>query len=421
MIYKCIRTSVFPPFRTLISKECTTLHSIFGTSSARSIIGAVVSSFGAATTSGRSAVYHSWQSSIIPQEFSPFDPNEPAIPKEINYRGQTVVGFDLRGTDMLCLPQVYELFLKNMVGGLHTVYTKLKRLDITPIICNVEQVRALRSKNAIQPGVNRCKLIAATDFDRLYDDCTNTCTRPGRPPKRASAVEEWTVKREKFEDQQQQQQCSGETESFASAPCASPLNPLFLGQFLPQFSAQQLLVQHMMALAAAQKQPDMCTPSDMGMSADAEVEGAPLNLSKTNPNSETSDNDSLENMRKEGDISPNQSISERGGSNGSNNSSSSDQSAAATTKIISLIDMASEHFKQQMESIRKEREEVEFLRCQLKGSLVDESKLREQLQAEKKKSNIYFRRYCKARREMILLKEQISETRGSSANSNSNS
>ncbi|EPB72467.1 SKI/SNO/DAC family protein [Ancylostoma ceylanicum] len=302
------------------------------------------------------------QSSIIPQEFSPFDPNEPAIPKEINYRGQTVVGFDLRGTDMLCLPQVYELFLKNMVGGLHTVYTKLKRLDITPIICNVEQVRALRSKNAIQPGVNRCKLIAATDFDRLYDDCTNTCTRPGRPPKRASAVEEWTVKREKFEDQQQQQQCSGETESFASAPCASPLNPLFLGQFLPQFSAQQLLVQHMMALAAAQKQPDMwwvpsslCTPSDMGMSADAEVEGAPLNLSKTNPNSETSDNDSLENMRKEGDISPNQSISERGGSNGSNNSSSSDQSAAATTKIISLIDMASEHFKQQMESIRKER------------------------------------------------------------------
>ncbi|RCN41378.1 SKI/SNO/DAC family protein [Ancylostoma caninum] len=141
----------------------------------------------------------SGQSSIIPQEFSPFDPNEPAIPKEINYRGQTVVGFDLRGTDMLCLPQVYELFLKNMVGGLHTVYTKLKRLDITPIICNVEQVRALRSKNAIQPGVNRCKLIAATDFDRLYDDCTNTCTRPGRPPKRASAVEEWTVKREKFE------------------------------------------------------------------------------------------------------------------------------------------------------------------------------------------------------------------------------
>ncbi|XGW13870.1 hypothetical protein V3C99_000283 [Haemonchus contortus] len=351
------------------------------------------------------------QSSIIPQELSPYESNEPAIPKEINYRGQTVVGFDLRGTDMLCLPQVYELFLKNMVGGLHTVYTKLKRLEITPIICNVEQVRALRSKNAIQPGVNRCKLIAATDFDRLYDDCTNTCTRPGRPPKRTSAVEEWATKREKFEEQQP---CGNETE-YGNVPCATQLNPLFLGQFLPQISAQQLLVQHMMVLAAAQKQPEMCSPSSMVISGGADIEGAPLNLSKSNSNSETSDNDSLENMRKESDISPNQS--ERGGSN-SNNSSSSDPSTAATTKIISLIDMASEHFKHQMESIRKEREEVEFLRCQLKGSLIDESKLREQLQAEKKKSNIYFRRYCKARREMILLKEQMSENRGSSSNSN---
>ncbi|WKY03090.1 hypothetical protein Q1695_016412 [Nippostrongylus brasiliensis] len=369
-----------------------------------------------AQTAMRDGSESSGQSSVIPQEFSQFDPNEPPITKEINYRGHTVIGFDLRGTDMLCLPQVYELFLKNMVGGLHTVYTKLKRLEITPVICNVEQVRALRSKNAIQPGVNRCKLIAATDFDRLYEDCTNTCTRPGRPPKRSSAVEEWATKREKFEDQQQ----CGTQADFGAAPCQSSMNPLFLGQLLPQFSAQQLLVQHMMVLAAAQKQPNMCAPSAVGMSADAEVEGMPLNLSKSNGNSETSDNDSLENMRKEGDISPNQSLSERSGSKGSNDSSSFDPSTAATTKILSLIDMASEHFKQQMKSIRKEREEVEFLRCQLKGSLIDESKLREQLQAEKKKSNIYFRRYCKARREMILLKEQMSETRGSSVNSNSN-
>ena len=28
---------------------------------------------------------------------------------------------------MLCLPQAFELFLKNLVGGLHTVYTKCKR------------------------------------------------------------------------------------------------------------------------------------------------------------------------------------------------------------------------------------------------------------------------------------------------------
>uniref|UniRef100_A0A1I7XK28 PPM-type phosphatase domain-containing protein n=1 Tax=Heterorhabditis bacteriophora TaxID=37862 RepID=A0A1I7XK28_HETBA len=142
---------------------------------------------------------------------------------------------------------VYDLFLKNMVGGLHTVYTKLKRLEITPIICNVEQVRALRSMSAIQPGVNRCKLIATSDFDRLYEDCTNTCTRPGRPPKRTSANDEWTPKREKYED-------IPNIEDFSLAPSPTPLaNPLLLGQFLPQFTAQQLLMQHMMAVAVMNK------------------------------------------------------------------------------------------------------------------------------------------------------------------------
>ena len=73
---------------------------------------------------------------------------------------------------MLCLPQAFEMFLKHLVGGLHTVYTKLKRLEITPLVCNVEQVRILRGLGAIQPGVNRCKLLADTDFDELYKDCT---------------------------------------------------------------------------------------------------------------------------------------------------------------------------------------------------------------------------------------------------------
>jgi len=85
---------------------------------------------------------------------------------------------------MLCLPQAFELFLKHLVGGLHTVYTKLKRLEITPIVCNVEQVRILRGLGAIQPGVNRCKLLADCDFDSLYKDCTTSSSRPGRPPKR---------------------------------------------------------------------------------------------------------------------------------------------------------------------------------------------------------------------------------------------
>ena len=60
---------------------------------------------------------------------------------------------------MLCLPQAFEIFLKNLVGGLHTVYTKCKRLEITPIVCNVEQVRVLRSDAAIvtmEKMIERC-------------------------------------------------------------------------------------------------------------------------------------------------------------------------------------------------------------------------------------------------------------------------
>ena len=77
-----------------------------------------------------------------------------------------------QGKTMLCLPQAFELFLKHLVGGLHTVYTKCKRLDINPLVCNVEQVRVLRGLGAIQPGVNRCKLLSDCDFDELYKDCT---------------------------------------------------------------------------------------------------------------------------------------------------------------------------------------------------------------------------------------------------------
>ena len=94
--------------------------------------------------------------------------------KIINYRGIKITSFNVDGRQLLCLPQAFDFFLKNLVGGLHTVYTKLKRLEIIPIVCNVEQVRILRSLGAIQPGVNRCKLLAPNEFDILYDDCTNS-------------------------------------------------------------------------------------------------------------------------------------------------------------------------------------------------------------------------------------------------------
>jgi len=60
--------------------------------------------------------------------------------KLIEYRQNKMASFRVDGKEMICLPQAFEIFLKNLVGGLHTVYTKLKRLDIVPVICNVEQV-----------------------------------------------------------------------------------------------------------------------------------------------------------------------------------------------------------------------------------------------------------------------------------------
>ncbi|KAM6353798.1 LOW QUALITY PROTEIN: dachshund homolog 2 [Alca torda] len=106
--------------------------------------------------------------------------------KMVDLHGVKVASFLVEGQELICLPQVFDLFLKHLVGGLHTVYTKLKRLDISPVVCTVEQVRILRGLGAIQPGVNRCKLI--TRKDTLYNDCTNASSRPGRPPKRSLGV-----------------------------------------------------------------------------------------------------------------------------------------------------------------------------------------------------------------------------------------
>ncbi|XP_077473340.1 dachshund d isoform X4 [Stigmatopora argus] len=108
--------------------------------------------------------------------------------KMVELRGAKVASFTVDGSELICLPQAFDLFLKHLVGGLHTVYTKLKRLEITPVVCNVEQVRILRGLGAIQPGVNRCKLISRKDFETLYNDCTNASSRPGRPPKRTQSV-----------------------------------------------------------------------------------------------------------------------------------------------------------------------------------------------------------------------------------------
>ena len=107
------------------------------------------------------------------QMVSPNDPTANAC-KIVDFHGEKIASFSIHGKTMLCLPQAFEIFLKNLVGGLHTVYTKCKRLGINPIVCNVEQVRVLRGLGSIQPGVNRCKLISDTDFEQLMMDCNTS-------------------------------------------------------------------------------------------------------------------------------------------------------------------------------------------------------------------------------------------------------
>ena len=94
-----------------------------------------------------------------PPVYSPQTPNHyesievetPTLPygsdyklKMVNLNGEEIAAFNVEGEDLLCFPQVYEYFLKDLVSGMHTVYTKLKRMNIQGKNCNVEQVRMMR-------------------------------------------------------------------------------------------------------------------------------------------------------------------------------------------------------------------------------------------------------------------------------------
>ena len=86
---------------------------------------------------------------------SPNDPTANAC-KVVDFHGEKIASFNIHGKTMLCLPQAFEIFLKNLVGGLHTVYTKCKRLDIHPLVCNVEQVERERDKHCRSCRSCRC-------------------------------------------------------------------------------------------------------------------------------------------------------------------------------------------------------------------------------------------------------------------------
>ncbi|XP_032237457.2 dachshund homolog 1-like [Nematostella vectensis] len=111
-------------------------------------------------------------------DYSFIEHDTPSLPlgkeyklKTVTVNGIDIAAFNVDGEDLLCFPQVYEYFLKDLVSGMHTVYTKLKRMNIQGRNCNVEQVRMMRSVGAIGQVVNRCKLISKEDFNKIYEDC----------------------------------------------------------------------------------------------------------------------------------------------------------------------------------------------------------------------------------------------------------
>uniref|UniRef100_A0A914W3W5 SKI/SNO/DAC domain-containing protein n=1 Tax=Plectus sambesii TaxID=2011161 RepID=A0A914W3W5_9BILA len=378
----------------------------------------------------------------------------------IDYRGEKVAGFEIDGENLVCLPQVYELFLKSLVGGLHTVYTKLKRLDIVPRVCNVEQVRALRSLGAIQPGVNRCKLISCKDFDVLYEDCTNTSSRPGRPPKRSppqSAEAQWHAlmkKQHKLDDMKSTPtsvaSCNASLMNASSAMHMAASQQLF-GSLLP-FTAQQLMMQQMMAAAAASNSangareddqryessspslnayhrgPTMSPLSDEPARQDPD-ESVPLNLTKsehsrTNGCSQDvpSDDDLDSNdMSIKHEASPNMATDNHPGvanaplanwaaalANAKVGGVKEDMGYASVQSllmnVLGLVEVAAASARSQQEQVAKDRDELSH---QLETARAERSKMLAELKEEQRMRKIYFKRWCKAKKAKFEVQSQL--------------
>ncbi|GMR41709.1 hypothetical protein PMAYCL1PPCAC_11905 [Pristionchus mayeri] len=347
--------------------------------------------------------------------------------KVIEYKGEKVASFIIGNIEMICLPQVYELFLKTMVGGLHTVYTKLKRLEISPLVCNVEQVRALRSLGAIQPGVNRCKLIAKTDFDLLYDDCTSSCNRPGRPAKRVA--EDWLAAQQAIASKQSKVESVSPTITSQSTPFSaeSLLNsntssilgtsllsgipslngsPSALLGLLPGFN--QILMQQVMAQARLRENREReCENEDDDERRDersreeeekeesnSSTEDSPMSaksLTKREQKSETRSRANSSSRDESKSLSPNNNSTTLT-SSPSGRSSQNQMNSPDFSKLVSLLESTVEHFKKREdvndEKTRRERAE-------------------KQLAIERKRSNMYIMRWNRTRRELASLRERI--------------
>uniref|UniRef100_A0A915PYN5 SKI/SNO/DAC domain-containing protein n=1 Tax=Setaria digitata TaxID=48799 RepID=A0A915PYN5_9BILA len=309
------------------------------------------------------------------------------------YRGRKIAGFELQGIQMICLPQAYEIFLKNVISGLHTVHSKLKRLQIRLVICNVEQVRALRSLGAIQQGVNRCKLISCDDFDQLYDDCYKIHHRSGRPAKRSAKWED--VRNDKTD----KQQC-----------CTNHMAPIT--------TTQQIVLQHLMATAAAaaaisgSQQIQLTEKMISASVADQEFRSTslpptvPLNLTKNVDKNYQYENDN--NISQEGFSSSNSECMLQTDCFNQNTSAEDRQILQTVlSKLVALIEIATLNLRAEREMVENKKSLLRKLEEDLELKNSEYEKMQREFFREQQKAQIYFRRYCKAKRESLKLREKL--------------
>ncbi|VDO26582.1 unnamed protein product [Brugia timori] len=308
------------------------------------------------------------------------------------YRGEKIAGFELQGIRMICLPQAYEMFLKNVISGLHTVHTKLKRLQIRLIICNVEQVRALRNLGAIQKAVNRCKLISCNDFDQLYDDCYKIQHRSGRLAKRPAECENTS------NDKSKKQKYTSDR----------ILIPFTTKQQIRQLMATVTTAITSQSLQSKENTIDTTVPhhkSDSSIS----LPSIPLNLTK---NVDNHQNESDSNNASEKGISSHNSkfIQICSRSKCINQDESTEDTnilQVMLSKLITLIEMAMVNLKTERELVENEKSLVCKVQRDLECKQSEYDKIRRELSMEQQKTKNYFRRYCKAKRESLKLKEKL--------------
>ncbi|CAL2035156.1 unnamed protein product [Caenorhabditis brenneri] len=221
-------------------------------------------------------------------------------------------------------------------------------------------------------------------------------TRPGRPSKRS--FEDWngttvTIKKDKVD-----------SESMHTS------GPVFNHLMQPQLTPQQILMQHFVALT---QKNNFERVDDDDQNQRACDDGTPLNLSKNGGSSEN-DSDSLENMRKE-DSSPNNSVSDRGGSNSNSlsmsmeggSSSGKNDEGTMMNKVMSLIEIASQQFKHEREELWKERNEIQILRESFHKIVQEERDLRKKLDSQTRKCAAYEKRYKYVNRQLLLVNAEL--------------